>query len=379
MTSVAKAHGIHLYSRLKVDDARAVLQDHECDSCADLCTITKLYPKPPPRARKNPPPPPSAAQILNEQERIKTKARELRFQRRSDNGTLTRTEFPPDPLPRADIHRILTGSANALLPERFIEGGCAVCGLLTPLKALSDLQAYTGALDLLHGEAVTRRERFSSDDPIEDLPGPVLADGCKHICVTCEKYLSVKKVPPNALVRHCWLGKVPEQLTGLSYAESVMIARIRHNRCVVRVNSGRVRMHANTIMFAQPALKVYKKLPPSRAEMNEVLAFVFTGSSAPTQEDFDRTPMLVRRDKVARALEWLKLNHEGYSDLEISEENLQSYALKDVPVVVDFRRTKADPSDSIPTIARSVFDKGEEHGTENGKCTFAVHGLSSAE
>jgi hypothetical protein len=52
-------------------------------------------------------------------------------------------------------------------------------------------------------------------------------------------------------------------------------------------------MHANAIMFAQPALKVYLKLPPSRDEISEVLAFIFTGSAAPTQEDFDRKPMLV--------------------------------------------------------------------------------------
>ncbi|KAJ7122507.1 hypothetical protein C8R43DRAFT_899845, partial [Mycena crocata] len=85
-------------------------------------------------------------------------------------------------------------------------------------------------------------------------------------------------------------------------------------------------------MFAQPSLKNYLTLPPSREQLSEVLAFVFTGSAAPTQEDFDRTPMLVRREKVANALEWLKLNHEGYADLEISQENLASYKYKDIPV-----------------------------------------------
>jgi hypothetical protein len=138
-------------------------------------------------------------------------------------------------------------------------------------------------------------------------------------------------------------------------------------------------MHANAIMFAQPALKVYLKLPPSRDEISEVLAFIFTGSSAPTQEDFDRTPMLVRRQKVADALEWLKLNHEDYSDLEISQKNLLSYAHRDIPVAVDYRRTEGEPTDSIPADARSVFDKNLEHGTMDGECTFAVHGLTGAE
>ncbi|KAJ6514965.1 hypothetical protein C8R47DRAFT_1313362 [Mycena vitilis] len=114
-------------------------------------------------------------------------------------------------------------------------------------------------------------------------------------------------------------------------------------------------------------------------EISEVLAFIFTGSAAPTQEDFDRTPMLVRRHKVANALEWLKLNHEDYADLEISQENLMSYALHDIPVAVDFKRTEGVANDSIPAEARSVFDKNSEHGTIDGECTFAVHGLTGAE
>jgi hypothetical protein len=138
-------------------------------------------------------------------------------------------------------------------------------------------------------------------------------------------------------------------------------------------------MNANAIMFAQPTLKVYMKLPPSREEISEVLAIVFTGGCEPSDEDFARTPLLVRRNKVAAALEWLKLNHEAYDDLEISEENLRTYALRDVIVKVDYRKTEMAPHDSVPNEARSVFDSNEEHGTTSGDCTFVVHGLTGAE
>jgi hypothetical protein len=138
-------------------------------------------------------------------------------------------------------------------------------------------------------------------------------------------------------------------------------------------------MNANAIMFQQPVLKVYLKLPPSRKEMEEVLAVVFTGACDPTPEDFERTPLLVRREKVAAALEWLKLNHEYYSDLEISEENLATYALRDVIVRVDYRRTEGEVEHSVPESARSVFDNNEEHGTSSGPCPFVVHGLTGAE
>ncbi|KAJ7119969.1 hypothetical protein C8R43DRAFT_900947, partial [Mycena crocata] len=86
--------------------------------------------------------------------------------------------------------------------------------------------------------------------------------------------------------------------------------------------------------------------------------------------------MLVRRKKVVEALEWLKLNHEGYADLEISQENIDSYAERDIPVVVDFQRTNQDIADAVPAGTTAVHEIPEEHGTRSGKCSFAVHGLT---
>jgi hypothetical protein len=307
------------------------------------------------------------------------KANKYRYLRKSLSGTLNKAQFPPEPLNAAEIHRILTTSSMACQPDRFEEDGCAVCGRLTPKHELTKLSDATCSLLPLEVPGVTRKERFHLSDPIEELPGPVLAAGCDHICVECEGYLHRNKLPPNALARHCWIGEVPPVLKKLSYAEGLLIARVRHNRCVIRVNSGRVRMNANAIMFAQPVLKVYLKLPPSRQEMEEVLAVVLTGSCDPTPEDFARMPLLVRRNEVAAALEWLKLNHEHYADLEISEENLLTYPLNDVIVRVDFHRTEGELEHSVPESARSIFDSYEEQGTSTGPCTFAVHGLTGAE
>ncbi|KAJ6628646.1 hypothetical protein B0H10DRAFT_1777985, partial [Mycena sp. CBHHK59/15] len=93
-------------------------------------------------------------------------------------------------------------------------------------------------------------------------------------------------------------------------------------------------------------------------------------------EDFERTPMLVRKEKVVRALECLKLNHEGYTDLEISQENLASYAERDVLVVVDWRKTNQEVHDSVPARTTAVNEMPHEYRTRTGRCTFAVHGLT---
>ena len=92
-------------------------------------------------------------------------------------------------------------------------------------------------------------------------------------------------------------------------------------------------MRANAISFANPMPKIYNILPPPVEEMDNILAFIYTGPCKPTKSDFERIPLLVRHKKVAAALEWLKLNHQDYFDLEISYKNLEEYP-EDMPPVV---------------------------------------------
>jgi hypothetical protein len=225
---------------------------------------------------------------------------------------------------------------------------------------------------------ISRKERRTVEDPITDLKGPVLDDSCKKICSTCQQALQKGKVPKYALANGLWLGSIPDELKDLTFSEKMMIARVRHNRAVVRISSGRAKMISNIIMHSSPTLKVYRALPPSQAEMKEVLAFIFTGSAQPTEEDFKRTPFLVRRDKVSRALDWLKLNHCDYRDLEISDENLESYPLSGVPVEVSFKKMSPGESNKLST-AMSVHDNEDEDGAEEGPCPFTVHGITGDE
>jgi hypothetical protein len=98
-------------------------------------------------------------------------------------------------------------------------------------------------------------------------------------------------------------------------------------------------MSANAITFAHPMPKICNVLPPPLEELDEVLAFIYTGPCAPTQDDFKRCPMLVRCKKVTAALEWLKLNHADYHDLEISYDILNTYPEHGIPVVVDYKHS----------------------------------------
>ena len=82
-------------------------------------------------------------------------------------------------------------------------------------------------------------------------------------------------------------------------------------------------------------MSYYLKIPPI-SDVDDVLAFIFCGPCRPSPEDLERTPLLVRRKKVSDALEWLKLNHADYHDLDISQDNLKEYPENGPPVVVAY-------------------------------------------
>ena len=109
---------------------------------------------------------------------------------------------------------------------------------------------------------------------------------CKYICTDCEQKVRFGKMPKFALERGLWLGKIPKELQQLSFAEKLLIGRIRHNRCVVRVAKGMHKMIANAVIFEHPIQKIYTVLPPPIEEMDELLAFIFTGPCQPTTVDF---------------------------------------------------------------------------------------------
>ena len=229
--------------------------------------------------------------------------------------------------------------------------------------------------DILVQPGTTQAERTSSDESFNDIEGPVIDEDLDGICKSCLKSVTQGKLPLMALANGKWLGKVPTQLQNLSFAEQLLVAKIRHNRCLVRVSSGMHKMRANAITFANPIPKIYNILPPPLEEMDEVLAFIYTGPCKPTKSDFERTPLLVRRNKVAAALEWLKLNHSDYLELEISYKNLDEYPEDGPPVEVGYQysTTNKDPEST------AVNDMEAEEGTESGPCPFVVHGLTGEE
>jgi hypothetical protein len=256
--------------------------------------------------------------------------------------------------------------------ENIEEAGCAVCGQLTPSSMLSRLKHMKQYLHVLNTEGVTRIERKDSIVPVREFKGPVLDFRCNMICENCRKKIRNGQIPRNALANGLWLGAIPVELSRLNFVERMLVARVRVNSCFVRVAaSGLKKMTSHVIAFESPVPKIYHRLPPPVEDVEDILAILFTGPCSPTEKDYMRTPLLVRRSFVARALEWLKVNNIYYADLDIAYDELERYPEKNPPVSIEYRHSLTTKTDE----GTSSFDNGEEEGVEEGVCPFVVHGL----
>ncbi|KAH7902809.1 hypothetical protein BJ138DRAFT_969715, partial [Hygrophoropsis aurantiaca] len=145
--------------------------------------------------------------------------------------------FPPDPPTSRLCDKIIRRFCEETSPENLLEAGCAVCGALTRAALMESVDVLDDeSLNLLvpSGIGMTRKVRSLALDPIEDIPGPVLDDKCSGICPKCLSTLQKGKTPTLSLANGLWIGEVPDQLKGLTYVEKLLIARVRHNRCIVR-------------------------------------------------------------------------------------------------------------------------------------------------
>jgi hypothetical protein len=194
-------------------------------------------------------------------------------------------KFPSAP-PSAELcQKIVSDFCIDTSPDVFEEAGCAVCGKLTPIYEMEEELSEVENLSLLKVDGVTRKARYKSADAVTELRGPIMAPGCGKVCPICIESLENKQMPSLALANSLWVGEIPDELQDLTYAEQLLIARVRHNRCIVKISSSMFKMHANAISFSNSMLKIYNVLPPIE-EMDEVLAFIYTGPCKPKKADF---------------------------------------------------------------------------------------------
>jgi len=371
---IAGIHSIPVLARAKTVDIPTLLHNHHCLSCESHVSVFVLHTVKSSAARSKDWNKNLDAKDKKQKVAREKKTKKLRKQNKVDMGSEIQHHFPPLKPSTELKETIVSNWCKDTSPDSFMESGCAVCGQLTPIKNMSKLSVTGCDLNILsrEGMGITRQERFSSSDPIQEIKGPVLDQTCTNICCSCEGSLLLGLTPKFALANGLWLGEIPSQLQNLTFTEHLLISRVRHNKCIIRASSGMHKMKCNAIMFENPTPKIYQRLPPPIEDLDEVLAFIFTGPCRPTPEDLERTPLLVRSQKVAKALEWLKLNHSDYFDLDVAYDNLKAYPKCGTPVVVAYRSSTSNKEPE----ATSAFDNDDEDGVEDGPCPFVVNGVT---
>ncbi|KAF6753995.1 hypothetical protein DFP72DRAFT_813347, partial [Ephemerocybe angulata] len=239
----ASLHGVTIHPRTTKADGLAILASHACTSCPVYHAVFGPVQPSKSRARKDAkesglstaipdvqtdPPPPASSH-----------------------------RYPPEPISDADKLMLVREFCDDLKPVCFEEAGCAVCGLLTKVTELTPLDSIGCSLDPLLEPGLARLERSDPNSPVSYQSGPIVDPSLNAVCSYCISALSRDRRPVNALANGLWVGAVPEALACLTYAEQCLVARVRTNRCVVRVSSGHSKMTANAISFACPTVKVY--------------------------------------------------------------------------------------------------------------------------
>ena len=169
------------------------------------------------------------------QSNTNTKTSELNNQKNTNNNLFL---FPPSVPDKSLYHQIISGAVKKMDPKNIEEAGCAVCGLLKPSCELSRLKNVKIFLHILQQEGITCLEWKTEDKKVHEYSGPVLDYSCNKICNECCMSIRKGKVPHLALAKGLWLGKVPDELKPLCFVEKLLIARIHHTCCYVKVASG---------------------------------------------------------------------------------------------------------------------------------------------
>ncbi|KAJ7589430.1 hypothetical protein C8J56DRAFT_721731, partial [Mycena floridula] len=161
--------------------------------------------------------------------------------------------FPPRPPSRILMHQIVTNFCDELKPDAFAEAGCAICGQLHRLKDLVPLKSADVDLNILCHDEVMCKERKNLEDLLHDACSPALASDCSDICLQCLASMKKDIVPAMALANGLWIGDVSPELQNLTVMEKLLIARVRHSYCVIKVaSSWQYKMTANVICFSNP-------------------------------------------------------------------------------------------------------------------------------
>src|SRR4051812_29855704 len=114
-------------------------------------------------------------------------------------------------------------------------------------------------------------------------------------------------------------GEVSDELQGLTEIEEMLIAQVFTVMSVYRLRGRQHGYRGNVINFPQDIQEFTKRLSRTPSSIDILIIRRQSANDSTVFWDF-----IVRWDKVARALAWLKANNRYYADIIIDEEIIKN-------------------------------------------------------
>lgn len=166
---------------------------------------------------------------------------------------------------------------------------------------------------------------------IDDLG--ILEDGSEGpkvvLCSTCHHSLTINKEKPlDSLANYRWIGKVPEELQGLSWIEESLISRAHLIGKIVRLQNRNATSYfaikGHMVLVPQDTRKLVDLLPGSPDSLLDSIRVVWVGKDEPDKSHLHKY-FTVKTERVRKALEWLCHHNEDYHEVQIDEDELQRW------------------------------------------------------
>ena len=270
-------------------------------------------------------------------------------------------------------------------------GSCAVCARETSMSDLTER-------DL---DAIPNPSRLHplTAHPAHDLfkgmllhPAGMLNGERVYVCIECDRALYSDKIPPLALANGLWIGRVPHELAYLNLPERLLIAKyfpaayiiklypkkkgarhwdkrqlysgLKGNVSTYQLDQGQISSMVDGTILPQPA-KV----------LAATIGITFVGPK--NLPDRGLPDMFkVRRERVRKALEWLKENNPLYSNITISLTRLTELPENDIPyelhattkLSTDITKLHAEHDGYVPS--QEICDDESDNGGAKCHHTF---------
>ena len=169
-----------------------------------------------------------------------------------------------------------------------------------------------------------------------------------QVCADCAKALGNRRTPTYALANDMWIGEVPEELSGLTIPEQLLIA-LHYPRCFVfklfpkaggprDPNFMQSGMAGNVTTYALNTPMVVdmlegRLLPRRLSILASVLSVTFVGMGR-LPKRWLKSTFRVRRVYVHAALQWLMAHNALYTEMTISDAILSTLPDDGVPAEI---------------------------------------------